>query len=120
MIGERADEPGAIAEVAPDEAVLLLTKGALLLDVREPQEWVVGHAPEASHIALGDLGERWREIPADHTVVVVCRSGHRSALATAALNEVGIKARNLTGGMLAWAAAGLAIVDESGGPGGVA
>ena len=87
-----------------------------LLDVREHDEWVAGHAPDARHIPLGELGGRTAEIPADFTVYVICRSGHRSGLATEALNGAGWQAINVAGGMQAWAAAGRAMISESGAP----
>ncbi|HEY3688149.1 MAG TPA: rhodanese-like domain-containing protein [Streptosporangiaceae bacterium] len=91
-----------------------------LLDVREQDEWVAGHAPHAVHIPLGTLGERAQEIPADRDVYVVCRSGGRSAQATQALNQAGWKATNVSGGMHAWEAAARPMVSETGGPATVA
>jgi rhodanese-related sulfurtransferase len=88
--------------------------GAYLLDVREPGEWVAGHAPDATHVPLGELVARVDEVPADQDVVVVCRSGGRSAQATAYLNGIGRRAVNLDGGMQAWAAAGRPMVSETG------
>ncbi len=85
-----------------------------LLDVREPDEWVAGHAPDARHIPLGELGVRTGEIPADETVYVICRSGNRSAWAAEALNVAGWQAVNVAGGMQEWAAAGRPMVSESG------
>ena len=89
---------------------------AYLLDVREPEEWVAGHAPDALHVPLGEVTARLAEIPADRQVVVVCRSGARSAQATAYLNRTGRTAVNLDGGMHAWAAAGRPMVSETGQP----
>lgn len=85
-----------------------------LLDVRELDEWVAGHAPEARHIPLGDLGLRSAEIPADQTVYVICRSGNRSAHATHALNGAGWHAVNVAGGMHDWEAADRPMVSETG------
>jgi rhodanese-related sulfurtransferase len=85
-----------------------------LLDVRESDEWVAGHAPDARHIPLGDLGARSVEIPVDQTVYVICRSGNRSAHATHALNGAGWHAVNVAGGMHEWEAAGLPMVSETG------
>jgi rhodanese-related sulfurtransferase len=108
-----------VAEVGPEQAQVLLGEGAVLLDVREPDEWAAGHAPGAVHVPLGQLGARLAEIPSG-TVVVVCRSGARSARAAAALLGAGRDARNLAGGMQAWAGAGLAVLDDAGTPGTVA
>jgi rhodanese-related sulfurtransferase len=94
-------------EVGPEEADGLIRAGALLLDVREDDEWDAGHVSGAAHIPLGHLAERLDELPGDRQVVVVCRSGVRSARATAFLATSGFDAVNLAGGMRAWAAAGL-------------
>jgi rhodanese-related sulfurtransferase len=98
--------PSVAAPAVPDDAYLL--------DVREPDEWVAGHAPNAVHVPLGELVARLAEVPADEDIVVVCRSGARSAQATAYLNQAGRRAVNLDGGMQAWAAAGRPMVSESG------
>lgn len=97
-----------------------MAEGGLLLDVREAGEWDAGHAPAARHVPLGELGSRLAELPGEGTIVVVCRSGARSALATVALREAGYDARNLAGGMKAWAGAGLELVSSSGTAGVVA
>lgn len=85
-----------------------------LLDVREQDEWVAGHAPKARHIPLGELGMRSAEVPADQTVYVICRSGNRSAHAAHALNGAGWQAVNVAGGMHEWQAAGRPMVSEKG------
>ncbi|WP_131744653.1 rhodanese-like domain-containing protein [Frankia sp. Cppng1_Ct_nod] len=78
----------------------------LLLDVREPDEWDAGHIAGAVHIPMGELLDRLDEVPRERDVVVVCRSGQRSAAVTAYLHRSGWQARNLNGGMIAWNAAG--------------
>lgn len=99
-------------EVDPDEAVERIANGAFLLDVREQDEWDAGHAPQARHISLGDLEERWGEIPADQEIICVCRGGGRSARAAGALATVGLNTINLAGGMRAWDAAGLPVIAD--------
>ncbi|HEU0100899.1 MAG TPA: rhodanese-like domain-containing protein [Mycobacteriales bacterium] len=79
----------------------------LLLDVREDDEWAAGRAPGAVHLPMSELVERLAEVPADRPVAVVCRSGHRSAQVTAYLVAQGRSARNVDGGMAAWAQLGL-------------
>ncbi|HXX89013.1 MAG TPA: rhodanese-like domain-containing protein [Acidimicrobiales bacterium] len=111
---------GGGAGVGPDEASALVRAGALLVDVREVDEWRAGHAPEARHLPLGDLGARLDSLPADRRLVVVCRSGSRSVRATAALVHAGYDAVNLDGGMRAWAAAGRPVQGAGGRPGVVA
>lgn len=103
-------------DVEPGEAARLAGTGqALLLDVREPAEWERGHAPGALHLPLGDLDPS--AVPADRPVIAVCRSGNRSGAAAAVLARAGRDARNLTGGMTAWAAQGLPVVRPDGSPG---
>lgn len=92
---------------------------ALLLDVREDDEWVAGHAPEATHVAMSRLGDHVGELPRDREIVVICRSGNRSAAVTNALVDAGFSAVNMDGGMQAWAAAGFPVVTDAGGPGAV-
>jgi rhodanese-related sulfurtransferase len=85
-----------------------------LLDVREPDEWIAGHVPGATHIPLGQLGQHAAEVPQDRTVYVICRSGHRSGQATEALAEAGWDAVNIAGGMKEWAAEGRPMVTDTG------
>jgi len=90
---------------------------AYLLDVREPYEWEAGHAPDAHHLPMMDIPVRMAEVPADGDVVVVCRSGNRSAQVVSYLIGNGWdNVRNLDGGMQSWAAGGRAVVSENGQP----
>ncbi len=73
-----------------------------VLDVREDAEWAAGHIEGAKHIPLMQLPNRLDELPDDSQVLVVCRSGARSAQATAFLNAHGRDAVNLAGGLVAW------------------
>jgi rhodanese-related sulfurtransferase len=95
-------------------------RGAVLLDVREPDEWTAGHAPVALWIPMGEVADRQAELPEERDIVVVCRVGSRSARVTAALRRAGYEASNLEGGMQAWAAAGLPVVTDAGDEGVVA
>ncbi|MBY8888094.1 rhodanese-like domain-containing protein [Streptomyces sp. PTM05] len=90
-----------------------------LLDVRENDEWSVGHAPEAVHIPMSELVARTAELPADRTIHVVCRVGGRSAQVAQYLIAQGVDAVNVDGGMLAWHEAGRPLISESGAPAGV-
>lgn len=88
---------------------------AYLLDVREPDEWAAGHAPDAVHLPMMDIPARMEEVPRDGDVVVVCRSGGRSGQVVAYLRHHGFEnVVNLDGGMLDWAAAGKPLVSEDG------
>jgi NADPH-dependent 2,4-dienoyl-CoA reductase/sulfur reductase-like enzyme/rhodanese-related sulfurtransferase len=73
---------------------------AFLLDVREPVELAVENAPGAVNIPLGQLRARLGELPRDREILVTCRSGQRAYSATRILLQKGLKARNLSGGML--------------------
>ena len=95
------------------QAAALQGSGALLLDVREADEYVQGHAPGSTLIPLGQLAQRLKEISPfkNQRVVLICRSGRRSAQATALLETAGFSAAsNIEGGMLAWQQAGLPVL----------
>lgn len=91
----------------------------ILLDVREPEEWDAGHAPQAHSVPMSQLSERITELPHETQIICVCHLGGRSAAVSAALNRAGFDAVNLTGGMAAWQAAGLPVVTDAGAPGDV-
>jgi len=84
-----------------------LANGAFLVDVREPAEYQEGHIPNAVNIPLRTLGKNVAEIPTDKPVFVYCASGHRAALATAALQTLGYtNVRSFPPGFAGWSAAG--------------
>lgn len=90
-------------------------QGALLLDVREPEEYAEVHAPNAKLIPLGELNARLQEIASykDKPIVVMCRSGRRSAKAVALMHDAGFtQASNVKGGIVAWAGDGLEVVKK--------
>ena len=76
------------------------TKGAFLLDVREPVELVVERVPGAINIPMGQLRSRLGELPRDREILVICRSAQRAYYATRILLQNGFKARNISGGTL--------------------
>jgi len=102
-----------VAEALPEVPAASVPAEAWLLDVREDDEWAAGHAPDATHIPLGELGAHTADIPQGQPIYVICRSGHRSARAAQALNGAGWQAVNVAGGMHDWAAAGKPMVSES-------
>lgn len=87
---------------------------ALLLDVREYDEWMAGHVPGAMHIPVGQISMRYAEVPQDEAVYVICRSGARSAMVTRALANAGWHVINVAGGMADWVAADRPMVSELG------
>ena len=108
---------GAPREISATDGAELVREGAVLLDVREDHEWVAGHAPQAIHIAMSTINQHVADIPTGKTIVCICHVGGRSARVAWALNQGGWEAMNLSGGMQAWAEAGLPVVDEQGAPG---
>lgn len=95
------------------QAQAMNKQGALLLDVREPDEYTAVHAPNAKLIPLGQLGSRLQEIAPykDKPIVVMCRSGRRSAKAVELLQEAGYtQVSNIKGGINAWEGDGLEVI----------
>ncbi|WP_328885286.1 rhodanese-like domain-containing protein [Streptomyces sp. NBC_00316] len=109
--------------VTPAEACRRTADGAaVLLDVRETHEWNAGHAPVAVHLPLSRLaaGHALPATAAGRPVVVICRSGHRSRQAARVLAGAGTEVVDVAGGMHAWAACGLPVLDRHGAVGTVA
>ncbi len=112
--------PGAAKSISPMEALQLINhRDALVLDVRTDAEFAEGHILNALHIPLGMLSNRLGQIEAyrDHPIVVVCRSGARSAQAAAQLRKAGFaEVFNLAGGVMAWQNASLPLTRDKGRP----
>jgi rhodanese-related sulfurtransferase len=102
-------------ELAPREVAGLHERGeALLVDVRQPQEHEAGHIAGSVHIPMAEVAARAGELPSDRPVVFYCRVGARSSFVTDAFRANGFDARNLAGGLVAWAEAGLPLEPEGG------
>ena len=82
-----------------------LPEDAVVLDVREDDEWVHGHIEGATHIPMGDVPARLDELPEGDPLYITCRGGGRSARVAAWLNQNGYDAVNVAGGMGEWQAA---------------
>ncbi len=93
-------------EVGFEELSKALDSGALLIDVRMPDEYAAVHVPEAVLIPLPELATRAQEVPKDHRVYVICASGGRSLVAAEALNQAGWDAVSVAGGTKGWASEG--------------
>jgi rhodanese-related sulfurtransferase len=104
-----------IREVTREEAEELVRNGAQLVDVRADHEWEMGRIEGAKHVPLADLSERVGEIDRDTPVVLYCRGGNRSTMATEALAAEGYEAVKLSEGIVGWAAEGLPLAPEGGG-----
>lgn len=101
-----------------EAAAAAASDSALLLDVREDVEWQAGHARTAVHMPMSRFDVS--AVPRDRPVIAVCRSGNRSGTAATVLARAGIDVVNMAGGMVAWAAVGLPVVDVDGRPGAIA
>lgn len=100
-------------EVDVNTALKEMNEGAFLLDVREENEYVAGHADGAVSIPLSELQYRLEDLPGDREIYCICKSGGRSGQAAEALREVGFHVINVTGGSLDWRAKGLPFVSEN-------
>jgi len=92
-------------EITPAEVNTWLHSDAppFLLDVREPNEWEIGHLPGATRISVNELQGRMNELDTAREMVVYCRSGARSGRAVDMLRAAGFrKVTNMTGGILRW------------------
>jgi Rhodanese-related sulfurtransferase len=91
--------------IEPSEIKERLAKGERLnmIDVREDHEVALGMIPGAKHIPLGQLPERIGEIEQTGEIILICKSGVRSAHACEYLSMLGFRGlKNMTGGMLKW------------------
>jgi rhodanese-related sulfurtransferase len=101
---------GRIAEVAVARVQEMQDRGepVVYLDVREQNEWNLGHLPRATFIPRGILESNIEQrVPRDSTVVIYCASGNRSALAADTLQQMGYQhVSSMAGGLRAWVDAG--------------
>ncbi len=98
-------------EVSPAKVHEVWQQGAVIVDVREPDEWNAGHIQGATLIPLGQLADRASELPKDQPIYVVCRSGNRSATGRDTLLNAGFTSvTSMAGGMNQWVSSGYDIV----------
>lgn len=101
-------------EISRAELKQKLDEGAQLVDVRAEHEWEAGRIAGAKHVPLAELGERAGEIEKERPVILYCRGGNRSTMATEALAEAGYDAVKLSEGIVGWAEEGLPLEPEGG------
>ena len=104
--------------ISPLEAQQLSAQGATMIDVREYPEWTAAHVAGAQLLPLGELCREPNlkdKFASDEPILVLCRSGKRAGVAAQALEQNGIEARVIEGGILAWQEAGLP-VEKARGP----
>ena len=101
-----AEAKTRIREVSAEAVKDMILNGerAVYLDVREPNEWNLGHLPAAVHIPRGNLETRIEaRVPRDAKVIVYCARGNRSALAADTMREMGYQdVASMAGGWMAW------------------
>ena len=106
--------PEGTKEVSREEAQQLVAGGAQLIDVRAQHEWDAGRIAGAKHLPLAELSERVGEIDDSRPVVLYCRGGNRSTMATDALAAAGYDAAKLTEGIVGWDGADLPLEPDDG------
>ncbi|MEU8528403.1 MULTISPECIES: rhodanese-like domain-containing protein [Streptomyces] len=103
----------------PSVDVASVPADALVVDVREDDEWAAGHVEGALHVPMSDFVARFGEVTEavaeGRRAYVMCRVGGRSAQVTQYLVQQGIDAVNVDGGMLAWDGANRPMVSDAGG-----
>jgi adenylyltransferase/sulfurtransferase len=95
----------AVPEITPSQLAARQSRGddLQLIDVREPHEWDISRIPGARLVPLGTLPDATDSIAPDGDVIVICRSGARSARAVRQLQAAGFsRVYNLAGGILRW------------------
>ena len=106
-----ADAKKKITEISPQDAAAKSRNGeAVIVDVREKDEWDEEHIPNATHLSRGTIELDIEEKVPDLNALIVCHcgGGGRSALAAESLQKMGYKkVRSMAGGFKAWKAAGL-------------
>jgi rhodanese-related sulfurtransferase len=95
-----------VPEIDVTQLASLVADGALVVDVRNPDEYVEGHVPGARLIPLPEVPDRTAEVPTDQPVYVICAVGGRSRKASEYLIGLGVDATNVAGGTNAWIDAG--------------
>jgi rhodanese-related sulfurtransferase len=102
-----------VTEISPaDAAAKTRTGEAVIIDVRDKDEWDEGHIADAMHLSRGTIEFDIEEKVADPNAVIICHcgGGGRSALAAESLQKMGYKnVRSMAGGLKAWKAAGLPV-----------
>lgn len=93
-----------VPSVTPLEAVDMIADGAMLIDVREQDEWDTERIPGAEFRPMSQINGWYADLPRDRTIIVQCTSGHRSAnVVHALMNQAGFENLfNLSGGILGW------------------
>jgi rhodanese-related sulfurtransferase len=98
-----------VPEITIDDLAEKQAAGAVVVDVRQPDEYEEGHVPGAVLIPLDQIPDRVGELP-EGIVYVICAMGGRSAKAVEFLGGRGLDAVNVAGGTQGWVESGRAVV----------
>lgn len=94
--------------LTPQEArEKVLSKEAVIVDVRQKQEWSAGRIPGSTHIPMNRLEKQFEKLPKEKEIILVCRSGSRSSMAAKSLTGDGYKVADIKGGVHLWTREGL-------------
>jgi rhodanese-related sulfurtransferase len=116
-LAERQDLVWLTERVSPLMLAEELASGdpPLVIDIRGPGEWSAKHLGGSVNLPLGQLQRRMAEVPTDRRIAVHCAGGYRSSIAASILNQHGItNLIELAGGIAAWEAAKLPVVEATG------
>ncbi len=106
MVADDDETSMPFTNVTPEQAQELIEQGALVVDVRQPDEWIRGHIPQAELIPLDGIylfGKALADYPKDRDMILVCEIGQRSLMAAEIALVAGYtRVYNLVGGMTAW------------------
>jgi rhodanese-related sulfurtransferase len=93
------------------DAMLARDQNAVIIDVREPEEYLMGHVPGAINLPQAEIASRLEELPRDRPLMMVCQSGMRSLRSAQFLKQAGFgQVANVAGGTSAWCGAGRPLV----------
>ena len=109
------DAKSRITEISVSDAAREIERGAMLIDVREQEDWEKGHAAGAVHLPRGtvELDVEEKAPALDTPIICHCGGGSRSALVAESLAKMGYtNVKSLAGGFKAWTAAGLLVVES--------
>ena len=113
LVGEKLR---GYSSISPAESTQMINRDdALMLDVRESNEYSEGHIINSLHIPLSNLKNRMNDLDKYKAkkIIVACRSGHRSSQACANLKKEGFEqVFNLRGGVMAWESANLPLIKK--------
>ena len=99
-----------MSEVTLESFAAAHADGAVVIDVREPGEYVGAHVPGAVLMPMGQLPSRTGELERSRPVYVICASGNRSGAMTDYLRRAGFDAWSVAGGTSGWVSAGRPVV----------